>query len=499
MDLSSKFRETAISVLPVMAIVLLLGLFAVPGDAATPGGWLARFLLGGLLLIFGLTLFLLGVDMGIHPLGERCGAALTRRRSLLLLLGAAFAMGFIVTVAEPCVVVFADQVYGIFPAVRKLPFIISIAGGVGLFMLLGLLRTVLGLSLKLTLCLFYTLLLFFSLRVPAPFIGVAFDAGGATTGPMTVPFVMALGLGVASVRGNSGNSFGLTGIASVGPVLAPLIYALMLGAAASVPADTAPVAEAAAAAAAHPHLLGPFLKAFGPALRDATISIAPLFAMLVVAQFALLRMTRRQFVRLAIGFLYAFVGLAIFLLGANAGFADAGQILGNALGTLAARGPLHYALLLATAFLLGAIIVCAEPAVWVLTEQVEEVSGGAIPRRALLIFLAVATALAVALAVLRAVEGFPLARLLLPLYLLAMLLMPFAPDPFTGIAFDSGGVASGPLTSTFLLSFTLGTATAGPAGAADPFGVIALVALMPLIAIQLMGIAFHLKQKRHAP
>lgn len=498
MDLSTKFRETAGSVLPVMAIVLLLGLFAVPGDAGAPGGWIARFLLGGLLLIFGLTLFLLGVDLGIQPLGERSGAALTNRRSLPLLLGAAFAMGFIVTVAEPCVVVFADQVRDIFPAVIKLPFILSIAGGVGLFMLLGLLRTVLGLSLKLTLCLFYTLLLFFSLRVPSPFIGVAFDAGGATTGPMTVPFVMALGLGVASVRGNSGNSFGLTGVASVGPVLAPLIYTLMLGASATMTA-AAPAAEAAESAAAlPPTLLGPFLREFGPALYDSTLSIAPLFAMLVVAQFTLLHMTRRQFLRLAIGFVYAFVGLTVFLWGANAGFADAGEILGNALGVLASRGPFHYALLLATAFLLGAIIVCAEPAVWVLTEQVEEVSGGAIPRRALLIFLAVATALAVALAVLRAIEGFPLYYLLLPLYLLSMFLMPFAPDPFTGIAFDSGGVASGPLTSTFLLSFTLGTATAGPAGAADPFGVIALVALMPLIAIQLMGIAFHFKQKRQA-
>ena len=498
MDLTSKFRETVVSVLPVMGIVLLLGLFAIPAESAPPH-WLHRFLIGGVLLVFGLTLFLLGVDMGIQPLGERCGAALTRRRSLALLLGAALAMGLIVTVAEPCVQVFADQVIGIFPAVSKPPFTLAIAAGVGLFMMLGMLRSVLGLSLKWMLFACYTALFLLSLWSPAPFIGVAFDAGGATTGPMTVPFIMALGLGVSSVRAQSGDSFGLTGIASVGPVAAPLLYALAIGVG-TLTTSAAPAPEAAAAAApAATSLLAPFLASLGPSFHEAFSSIAPLFLMLIAAQFLLLRMTGRQFSRLVVGFIYAFIGLGIFLLGANGGFADAGHLLGEALGQLAARGPFHYVLLLATGLIFGAIIVCAEPAVWVLTEQVEQVSGGAIPRRTLLLFLALSTAFAVAFAVLRAIEGFPLWYLLLPLYALAMLLMPFAPDPFAGIAFDSGGVASGPLTSTCLLSFTLGTASAGPAGAADPFGVIALVALMPLIAIQLMGIAYHLKRKTPAP
>lgn len=491
MDIRSKFRETAFSVLPVMVIVVVAGI--VPRiSAGAPAHWLGRFLVGGALLIAGLTLFLMGVDMGIQPMGERCGAALTRRRSLALLLVAAFVVGFIVTAAEPDIQVFGDQVHSVFGDVKKSVFTFAIAGGVGLFMMLGLLRTVLGLSIKWTLFLSYTALLALAWWAPRPFIGVAFDSGGATTGPMTVPFIMAIGLGVSSVRADSESGFGLTGVASVGPVLAVLAYSLFLG----------PMADGGAAAAAGDvggavatAFWTPFGAAFGPACREALVSIAPLFGLLLVAQVFLLRMTFRQFAKVGIGFAYSLVGLAVFLLGVNGGFGAAGQILGRALGALAAEGAWGYALLAGMGVALGAIIVCAEPAVWVLTEQVEQASGGAIPRRTLLWFLAAGTGLAVGLAMVRAIAGFPLAWLLLPLYAVAMLLMPFAPTTFTGIAFDSGGVASGPLTSTFILSFALGAAD----GALDPFGVIALVALMPLIAIQVMGIAYQRQRRPDEP
>ena len=484
MNILNKLKETAVSVLPVMAIVLFLGLTFVPLEKSL----LVRFVAGGLFLILGLTIFLLGVDLGIQPMGERCGAELTKKRSLFLLLFVAFIIGFIVTAAEPDIQVFGDQVRSIFPSVNKIAITFVIAAGVGLFIMLGLLRTVLGLSIKWTFFISYVLLFLIAFFAPQSFIGIAFDSGGATTGPMTVPFIMALGLGVSSVSDDNDNSFGLTGICSIGPVMAVLLYAIVLKNSLLQPAVSS-ATEASLAAET-------FSQIAGHVLHESLISIAPLFALFVIFQLLLLKMTKRQVVRIIIGFLYAFLGLTIFLIGVNFGFSQTGAALGQKLGNLAvSRGGIWYVILLGTGLLFGAIIVCAEPAVWVLSEQVEQVSGGTIKRKVLLIFLSVGTAIAIGISMLRAVLGFDLKIILIPGYIIAMLLMIFSPSMFSGIAFDSGGVASGPLTSTFVLSFTLGAASVGKGGN-DSFGVIALVAMMPLLAIQIMGIIFKMKQNK---
>lgn len=502
MNILAKMKETAVSVLPVMVIVLFLGFTFVPLDKYL----LARFLVGGLFLILGLTIFLLGVGLGIQPMGERCGAELTKKRSLTLLLIVAFIIGFIVTAAEPDIQVFGDQVRSIFPFVNKLSITFVIAGGVGLFIMLGLLRAVLNLSLKWTFLISYTLLFLISFFAPGSFIGIAFDSGGATTGPMTVPFIMALGLGVSSVRDDDDNSFGLTGVCSIGPVMAVLIYAIMLktgGAFETTLAENAAGTGTASSTTAalisggfFARIFSPFGAAAGHVFREAMISIAPLFILFIIFQLLLLKMTKRQVIRIIIGFIYAFIGLTIFLIGVNGGFSQAGAALGQKLGELTvSRGGAWYILLIGTGLLLGAIIVCAEPAVWVLSEQVEQVSGGTIKRRVLLVFLSVGTAIAIGLAMWRAVSGFNLKYILIPGYIISMVLMFFCPTLFSGIAFDSGGVASGPLTSTFVLSFTLGAAASGKGGN-DSFGVIALVAMMPLLAIQIMGIIFKMKQRK---
>lgn len=511
MNIFEKFKETAVSVLPIMGIVLLLGLTVTPLEKIL----LVRFIISGLFLIIGLTIFLLGVDLGIQPMGERCGAELTKKRSLTLLLFVAFIIGFIVTAAEPDIQVFGDQVRGVFDFVNKSAITFVIAGGVGLFIMIGLLRTVLNLSLKLTFFISYTILFAVAMFAPDSFIGIAFDSGGATTGPMTVPFIMALGLGVSSVRENDKNSFGLTGVCSVGPVMAVILYSLFLqsqghfapviaeaetdlealeaiseGALEAVTADGGTTASSLLS-----QIFSPFGRVSESVLHESFISIAPLFGLFIVFQILLLKMTKRQVVRITIGFIYAFIGLTIFLTGVNGGFMQAGDSLGRILGAkTVSGGGWWYALLIGTGLLLGAIIVCAEPAVWVLSEQVESVSGGTIKRKILLVFLSVGTGVAIALSMWRAVAGFDLKIILIPGYILAMVLMIFCPSLFSGIAFDSGGVASGPLTSTFVLSFTLGAATCGNGGN-DSFGVIALVAMMPLIAIQIMGIIFKLKQE----
>lgn len=499
MNILAKMKETAVSVLPVMAIVLFLGFTFVPLDKYL----LARFVVGGLLLIIGLTIFLLGVDLGIQPMGERCGAELTKKRSLSLLLTVAFIIGFIVTAAEPDIQVFGDQVRSIFPFVNKIAITFVIAGGVGLFIMIGLLRTVLNLSIKWTFFIAYLILFAISFFSPESFIGIAFDSGGATTGPMTVPFIMALGLGVSSVRDDNNNSFGLTGVCSIGPVMAVLIYAIIVkkmvvstGSTTTINTVVEALETTASNTGFFSKIFSPFGSAAGHVFHEALISIAPLFALFIIFQILLLKMTKRQVIRIIIGFIYAFIGLTIFLIGVNGGFSQAGAALGQTLGSLAiSRGGAWYILLIGTGLALGAIIVCAEPAVWVLSEQVEHVSGGTIKRKVLLVFLSVGTAIAIGLSMLRAVSGFNLKYILIPGYAIAMILMIFCPSLFSGIAFDSGGVASGPLTSTFVLSFTLGAA-AGGKGGNDSFGVIALVAMMPLLAIQIMGIIFKMKQQR---
>ena len=499
MNILNKFKETAVSVFPVMAIVLLLGLTFAPLEKTL----LLRFLAGGIFLIFGLTIFLLGVDLGIQPMGERSGAALTKKKNLTLLLICAFIIGFIVTAAEPDIQVFGDQVRGVFPFVNKMSLTFVIAFGVGIFILFGLLRTVLNFSLKITLFISYLILFATAAFAPESFIGIGFDSGGATTGPMTVPFIMALGLGVSSVRADSKNSFGLTGISSVGPVMAVLLYSIFLRVSgifdsnavfSAVKASEAFVQSGAADGMnAFSRIFGSFGNVFPLVLHEALVSIAPLFVLFVIFQIFLLRMTLRQVIRMVIGFVYAFLGLTVFLTGVNGGFSQAGRALGETLGAKAMNfGGIWYFVLIITGLALGAIIVCAEPAVWVLSEQVEQVSGGTIRRKMLLSFLSVGTAVAIGLAMWRAVSGFNLKWILIPGYIAALLLMIFSPSIFTGIAFDSGGVASGPLTSTFVLSFTIGAASTGNSGS-DSFGVIALVAMMPLIAIQLMGILFNKK------
>ena len=492
MNILHKFKETAVSVLPVMAIVFLLGLTIVPLEPLL----LLRFFISGILLIIGLTVFLLGVDLGIQPMGERCGAALTKKKSLLLLLAAAFIIGFIVTAAEPDIQVFGDQVRSVFPFVNKTSFTFVIAGGVGIFIMVGLLRTVTNLSLKWTLFISYTILFVVAFFASDAFIAIGFDSGGATTGPMTVPFIMALGLGVSSVRaGKDDNSFGLTGVSSVGPVLAVLIYAIVVNgpSTGSGTANALPVS---------PELVeGPQFASISAiilsALHESLTSIAPLFGLFIIFQIFLLKMTARQVIRMLIGFAYSFIGLTVFLAGVYGGFMQTGKVLGESIGALAfTKGGVWMFLLILTSLLLGAIIVCAEPAVWCLSEQVETVSGGTIKRKMLLVFLSIGTSIAIGLAMWRAIAGFNIKLILVPGYIISMLLMLFCPELFTGIAFDSGGVASGPLTSTFVLSFALGAANSS-SGSNDSFGVIALVAMMPLIAIQIMGIVYKIKTSKN--
>ncbi len=463
-----KLKEAAISVVPVMVLVWLLHLLIAPLDKTI---W--QFMVGGILLIIGLAIFLLGAEIGIVPIGQRAGSALTAKRNLLILLLSGFIIGFFITIAAPDVHVLAQQVADVAPQINRLALVIMIAGGVGIFVAIALLRIVIQLPLPFMLLIFYTLLFVCASIVPVEFLGVAFDAGGATTGPMTVPFIMALGIGVAAVRAGGGidDSFGLIGLASIGPVLAVLFLGMFSNAESHVDEAAELVPEVA---------------------YEVGMAIAPLVGLFILFRIILLRkMTRYRLTRTAIGLAYTFIGLVIFFVGVKGGFIPAGTKLG---GILAVK---NGGLLYCTGFMLGALAVLAEPAVWVLTNQVEQVSSGTVKSRVILGFLCFGVALAVGLAMIRVSSGLSLWFFIIPGYAIALGLMYFCPPMFTAIAFDSGGVASGPMASTFILSFALGASSSlGGNPVTDAFGVIALIAMTPLIAIQLLGLIYAHKARR---
>ncbi len=471
-----KLKESAVSVIPVMAIVVLLNLTIAP----LPPGQLPQFVLGGVLLILGLSIFLVGADIGMVPFGQRVGAALTHRRSLALILVASFAIGFAITIAEPDVQVLANQVAGVAPGMNRSALLLMIAVGVGLFLVIAMVRVVLQLSLPLLLIIFYIAVFAVASFIDPAFVAIAFDSGGATTGPITVPFIMAMGIGVAATvkkTDGSDNSFGFVGLASIGPIAAVAVMGLFS------PMDKN-IDAARLAPAAETPLLEPFLRELPHVAYDITMALLPLVIIFFVFQITLLRLPGQQVRRMVFGFIYAWIGLIIFMTGVNGGFTPIGRSLGMELGVLASGWAL-----LPVGLILGAVVVCAEPAVWVLTEQVEEVSGGSIRRSVMLGALSLSVAIAVGLGMLRVITGMSIWYILIPGYVLALAMTKICPPMFTAIAFDSGGVASGPMSTTFVLALTLGASAAiGGNPATDAFGMVAMIAMAPLITIQLLGL-----------
>lgn len=476
-----KLKENATSILPIAAIVLLLDFTVTPlGTTMT-----FQFLFGTALTILGLTIFLLGADIGIIPIGEKVGTALTRKRNLPLLLCVAFIIGFMVTIAEPDVQVLAKQICSINPAISSTLLVVMIAFGIGLFVALGLLRTVLQIPMKYFMTIAYILIFIMAAFTSETFVPLAFDASGATTGPMTVPFIFALGMGVAS-KSSKDDTFGLTGIASIGPIMAVLILGLATAGSAASAGGSAEAASGAVAEAASPEGIAVFGALLPGIIKESVLALLPLVGMLFLFQFWMLHLPPRQLIRMCFGLVYAFVGLVMFLTGVNGGFMPVGEIIGSMIGASSYRN-----VLIVLGLVIGAVVVCAEPAVWVLTEQVEDISGGAIKRKVLLLTLSAGVACAIGLAMSRVLFRFSIWYILIPGYAIALLLTFFCPKLFTSIAFDSGGVASGPMTSTFILSFTLGASQAsGGNPLTDAFGVIALVAMTPIIAIQVLGLIY---------
>ena len=479
--LYEKLREAVDSVLPIALIVSVLCFFFVPVSS----GLMLAFLVGTGMIIAGMALFTLGSEQSMSQMGSLVGARLTRSRNILLILAVSFVMGVVITVAEPDLQVLANNV----PGIDTGALIFTVSVGVGLFLAVSMARILTGVALRWLLLAFYAVVFGLAALSDPDFLSVAFDSGGVTTGPMTVPFIMALGVGVASIRSDEkakDDSFGLVALCSIGPILAVLALGFLY------PDSTGSSSMVIEAFEDSMALGWGYLAALPHYMLEVASALAPIFAFFLLFQFAALRLPKLQLARIMVGIVYTYVGLVLFLTGVNVGFSSLGYVLG---GEMVARG--LGLLLVPLAVLMGWFIINAEPAVHVLNKQVEDLTSGAISARAMGLSLCIAVATANGLAMIRVLTGLPILYILAPGYLIALALSFVAPPIFTAIAFDSGGVASGPMTATFMLPFAMGACSAlGGNVMTDAFGLVALVALMPLITVQVMGAVYAIKLRR---
>ena len=470
---AEKLREALTAVSPTIGIVLLLSFTIAP----IPPSILLLFLFGAVMLIVGMMFFTLGAELAMTPVGERIGTRIAQSRKLGIVLLLCFVLGFVITISEPDLQVLAEQV----PSVPNAVLIVAVAAGVGVFLMIAMLRMLFSKTLRMLLIIFYLLIFALAFFVPDDFISVAFDSGGVTTGPMTVPFIMALGVGFAAVRSDKhaeDDSFGLVALCSIGPILAVLLLGLLYH-----PENTAYTPSEIPVIRDTVELWKYFATGLPQYIEEIAISLLPIVAFFAVFQIISLKMKGRALLKVVIGILYTYVGLVLFLTGVNVGFMPAGNYLGETIAGLSYRW-----VLIPIGMVIGYFIVKAEPAVYVLKEQVEEITSGAISGEAMGLSLSLGVAASIGLAMIRVLTGISIFWFILPGYFIALCLSFFVPKIFTAIAFDSGGVASGPMTATFLLPFAMGACQAvGGNIVQDAFGVVAMVAMTPLITIQVMG------------
>lgn len=480
--LREKLLESLQAVLPIVAIVLVLCFSIAPVSPSI----LLCFLLGAAMIIVGIMFFTLGAEMSMSPMGERVGAVLTKSRSVPLIIGVGFVLGFLITISEPDLQVLANQV----PSIPNMTLILSVAAGVGFFLVVAFLRMLLSIALPKLLVVFYALIFVLAAFVPKEFLAVAFDSGGVTTGPITVPFIMALGVGVAAIRSDrhaADDSFGLVALCSVGPILAVLLLGILFQASDStyIPPVLPDVDDSV-------ELWQLFHVSLPTYLKEIATSLLPIVLMFGVFQLVALKLDHRSLGRIGVGLLYTYMGLVLFLTGANVGFMPAGNYLGQVLAGRSFRW-----VLVPIGMLIGYFIVKAEPAVYVLNKQVEEITDGAISAGTMGAALSAGVSLSVGLAMVRVLTGISILWFLIPGYTFAIGISFVVPKLYTAIAFDAGGVASGPMTATFLLPLAQGACVAAGGNiVTDAFGVVAMVAMTPLITVQLMGLMAQFKQRR---
>lgn len=483
--LTEKLKEVLFSVLPIIIIVLLIHFFIIP---PLETHLLIRFIIGAIIIILGLAFFLFGVDIGVTPIGKNMGQTIAKSNKAWIVGAAGLLLGFFISVAEPDLHILAAQVANVtggFIAKNLIVVVVSI--GIAIMVAIGLLRIVFSFPLNKLLTIIYIVILGLAIFTTPEFLAISFDASGATTGAMTVPFILALSLGVAYLKNKKSqddDSFGLVGIASTGAIVAVLFMSVFTKTD-KITGSVESVSDSSKA------ILQPFIEVIPTISKEILIALLPLIITFIIFQILSFKLSGKSVKKILKGLLYTFIGLVFFLTGVNAGFMEVGNIVGYEIAAL--NKPW---LVIIIGFILGMVTVIAEPAVYVLTKQIENVTSGSIRRIIVIMTLSLGIGIAISLSMVRIIiPEVSLWHYLLPGYIIAIILSYIVPKIFVGIAFDAGGVASGPMTATFILTFAHGVAekTEGANVLVDGFGMIAMVALMPLIALQLLGLIYKIK------
>jgi hypothetical protein len=486
--LFSRVKEVMYSVLPITVIVLILHFTIAPLDTSM----LLGFLAGALLIIIGLSIFLFGVDIGISPVGNIMGSSIAKTNKLLVVIFSGLLLGFFISIAEPDLHILAGQVDLVTSGlISKTSIVIIVSIGIAAMLSLGLTRIVYNIPLNRILLILYSVILVLSFFTSPEFLAISFDASGATTGALTVPFILALAVGVSAMKKDSKasekDSFGLVAIASTGAIIAVMIMSIISK------SDTI-TASLEYHEAAPASIMSNFIQQIPKVSYEVLLALFPILLIFIIFQRAVFKLSRNAFRKILFGILFTFIGLVLFLVGVNAGFMDVGVVIGHSVASLDNK-----AYLIIIGFVLGFVTILAEPAVYVLTHQIEDVTSGYVKRSIVMLSLSIGVGFAVALSMIRiVVPGIQLWHYLLPGYIISLAMAYIVPSLFVGIAFDSGGVASGPMTATFILAFAQGAAEAieGANVMVDGFGMIAMVALTPLIALQILGLIFKVKSKK---
>ena len=471
-ELFAKIKESFFSIMPIFLLVLFLHFTIAPLSAEM----FTSFLVGALLLMLGMALFTVGADNAMMPIGNKMGTFLSKNKKLSFLIIACFLVGTCITIAEPDLKVLADQT----TYIPSFLLIVTVSVGVGLFLVLSAIRVVFKMPLNRLLLISYGIVFLLTIFIPQEFIPLSFDSGGVTTGPITVPFIMALGIGIAAVNGgedSKNDSFGLIGLCSIGPVLSVLILSAFYQNGSAYVPEIRPLS---------------FMEYVLEYSKEILIALSPIVVLFLVFQTFFLKIPRKPFIKIIISIAYTFIGLVLFLVCVNYGFSNVGTYLGREIASNEYRW-----FLVGLGAIMGLLTILAEPAVYVLNKQVEEISNGLISKKSLTISLSLGVSLAVGLSMLRITFDFPLMYIILPGYFISLVMTFFTPKLFTAIAFDSGGVASGPMAATFILPFAIGACSAlGNSVVLDAFGLISLIALTPLISIQILGIIYDHKVRK---
>ena len=507
----SSLVSSILSIMPVVIVICILAIVFQCMPEVVSGLNVYKFkgsdfgllFTGAAILIIGLTLFQVGVDSSLSKVGEYMGGSLSKQSNLFIIIIFSFILGALITCAEPSIIIVSQQIN-----INQVLLITVISVGVGLFVVIGVLRIIYHGSLKIWYLIFYfvTFALIALVCVDPDvnkenFLPFIFDAGGVTTGSSTVPFILSLSVGIAIVRGGrkaNEDSFGLVGMASVGPIMTMAILILLTK-------NSTMVIQ-------YPSLSGSIVDKFLVALLgngyssgsilQTIIALSPIIVIFFIYELIFIRLPKREIIKLLIGFLYSFVGLSLFLAAASAAMTPFGYVVGKNIGVLPDL------IIILIAFFIGFATILCEPAVHVLTKQMEVVSDGRITKKVVLISLAIGVGTAIALAAFRAVYNFNILYIVVPGYILSLVMMFFCPGIYTAMAFDSGGTASGPMSSSFVFPLVVGIVTSlysikpiESKSLADTiysngFGVVALIALIPIIVIQILGIKETLSNAR---